>query len=84
MQSIKKGFFQNVYDMNLLIIVSIIGIVFYRAVPTHRGSIKMMKFAPGRGNMMLLVLYADGADVWDTQDVSYYYYDDVSYYYFII
>lgn len=41
-----------------------------RAVPTHRGSVRKLKFAPGRGNMMLLVLYSDGTDVWNTHDVS--------------
>ncbi|KAK2170890.1 hypothetical protein NP493_1127g02083 [Ridgeia piscesae] len=41
-----------------------------RAVPTHRGAVKKLRFAPGRGNMMLLVLYGDGADVWDTRELE--------------
>lgn len=41
-----------------------------RAVPTHRGWIRKLKFAPGRGNMKLLVLYNDGVDIWDAKDVS--------------
>ncbi|XP_077991912.1 WD repeat-containing protein 11-like isoform X2 [Glandiceps talaboti] len=41
-----------------------------RAVPTHRGWIKKIKFAPGKGNHKLLVLYNDGMDVWDTKDVE--------------
>ncbi|XP_043202884.1 WD repeat-containing protein 11-like [Amphibalanus amphitrite] len=36
-------------------------------VPTHRGAIRKLKFAPGRGNMKLLVLFADGVDIWDTR-----------------
>ncbi|XP_078587664.1 WD repeat-containing protein 11-like isoform X3 [Branchiostoma floridae x Branchiostoma japonicum] len=41
-----------------------------RAVPTHRGWIKKLKFAPGRGNQKILVLYNDGAEVWDAKEVS--------------
>ncbi|KAG1655446.1 WD repeat-containing protein 11 [Nymphon striatum] len=41
-----------------------------RSVPTHRGWIKKIKFAPGRGVMRLLVLYSDGIDVWDARDVE--------------
>ncbi|KAK2143923.1 hypothetical protein LSH36_799g00015 [Paralvinella palmiformis] len=41
-----------------------------RAVATHRGWIRKIRFAPGRGNMKLLVLFADGADIWDTKDVE--------------
>ena len=44
---------------------------YYRAVPTHRGWIRKLKFAPGRGNMKLLVLYNDGVDIWDAKEVSY-------------
>ncbi|XP_043230109.1 WD repeat-containing protein 11-like [Amphibalanus amphitrite] len=36
-------------------------------VPTHRGAIRKLKFAPGRGNMKLLVLFGDGVDIWDTR-----------------
>eukprot|EP00058_Branchiostoma_floridae_P022847 XP_002608337.1 hypothetical protein BRAFLDRAFT_126223 [Branchiostoma floridae] len=39
-----------------------------RAVPTHRGWIKKLKFAPGRGNQKILVLYNDGAEVWDAKE----------------
>ena len=42
----------------------------YRTVPTHRGWVRKLKYAPGRGNTKLLVLYNDGADVWDTKEVS--------------
>lgn len=38
--------------------------------PTHRGPVKRMKFAPGKGNMRMLVLYNDGVEVWDTAEVS--------------
>ncbi|XP_070541595.1 WD repeat-containing protein 11-like isoform X2 [Ptychodera flava] len=41
-----------------------------RAVPTHRGWVKKIKFAPGKGNHKLLVLYNDGMDIWDTKDVE--------------
>ncbi|CAH1783668.1 unnamed protein product [Owenia fusiformis] len=41
-----------------------------RAVPTHRGWIKKVKFGPGRGNNKLLVLYNDGVDIWDTKEVE--------------
>ncbi len=38
-------------------------------MPPHRGWIRKLKFAPGRGNMKLLVLYNDGVDIWDAKDV---------------
>jgi len=41
-----------------------------RSVPTHRGWIRKIKFAPGRGNMKLLVLYHDGIDIFDTKEVN--------------
>lgn len=41
----------------------------YRGIPTHRGWVKKIRFAPGKGNQKLLVMYADGAEVWDTKDV---------------
>lgn len=42
---------------------------FFRAVPTHRGWVKKIRFAPGKGNQKLLVMYTDGAEVWDTKEV---------------
>uniref|UniRef100_A0A8C1VJL7 WD repeat-containing protein 11 n=1 Tax=Cyprinus carpio TaxID=7962 RepID=A0A8C1VJL7_CYPCA len=41
-----------------------------RAVPTHRGWVKKIRFAPGKGNQKLLVMYTDGAEVWDTKEVQ--------------
>ncbi|XP_064630114.1 WD repeat-containing protein 11-like isoform X2 [Lineus longissimus] len=41
-----------------------------RAVPTHRGWIRKVKFAPGRGNQKLLVLYNDGIGIWDAKDLE--------------
>ncbi|XP_014675037.1 PREDICTED: WD repeat-containing protein 11-like [Priapulus caudatus] len=41
-----------------------------RAIPTDRGWIKKVRFAPGRGNMKLVILYNDGVDVWDAKDVE--------------
>lgn len=41
-----------------------------RTVPTARGWIRKIKFAPGRGNMKLLIMYNDGVDVWDAKDVE--------------
>ncbi|XP_013381759.1 WD repeat-containing protein 11 isoform X1 [Lingula anatina] len=41
-----------------------------KAIPTHRGWIRKVKFAPGRGNQKLLVMYNDGADIWDTKDLE--------------
>lgn len=41
-----------------------------RHVNTHRGSIRKMRFAPGKDNMKLLVLYADGVDIWDIREVT--------------
>ncbi|KPP76937.1 hypothetical protein Z043_103676, partial [Scleropages formosus] len=41
-----------------------------RGVPTHRGWIKKIRFAPGKGNQKLLVMYADGAEVWDTKEIQ--------------
>lgn len=36
-------------------------------VSTMRGSIKKIRFAPGRGNMKILILFDDGADIWDVR-----------------
>lgn len=36
-----------------------------RTVSTVRGYIKKIRFAPGRANMKILILYEDGADIWD-------------------
>uniref|UniRef100_A0A667XVF7 WD repeat-containing protein 11 n=1 Tax=Myripristis murdjan TaxID=586833 RepID=A0A667XVF7_9TELE len=41
-----------------------------RGIPTHRGWVKKIRFAPGKGNQKLLVMYTDGAEVWDTKDVQ--------------
>lgn len=38
-----------------------------RTVSTMRGSIKKIRFAPGRGNMKILVLFEEGADIWDVR-----------------
>lgn len=38
-----------------------------RSIATHRGHIKKIKFAPGRGNFKLGVLFSDGVDIWDLQ-----------------
>lgn len=40
-----------------------------RGIPTHRGWVKKIRFAPGKGNQKLLVMYTDGAEVWDTKEV---------------
>ena len=39
-------------------------------INTGRGWIRKVRFAPGRDNLKLLVLFSDGADVWDMKDVS--------------
>ncbi|KAK8771560.1 hypothetical protein V5799_025192 [Amblyomma americanum] len=41
-----------------------------RALPTQRGYVKKLKFAPGKGNMKILALFADGINAWDAQDVQ--------------
>jgi hypothetical protein len=38
-----------------------------RTISTMRGSIKKIRFAPGRGNMKILILFEDGADIWDVK-----------------
>ncbi|XP_066990609.1 WD repeat-containing protein 11-like isoform X1 [Macrobrachium rosenbergii] len=40
-----------------------------RHIATHRGWIRKVRFAPGRDNMKLVVLFADGIDIWDVRDV---------------
>lgn len=37
---------------------------------THRGAIKRIKFAPGKGNMKVVVMFNDGIEVWDPVEVS--------------
>ncbi|XP_061766710.1 WD repeat-containing protein 11 [Nerophis ophidion] len=41
-----------------------------RGIPTHRAWVKKIRFAPGKGNQKLLVMYTDGAEVWDTKEVQ--------------
>ncbi|KAG8435620.1 hypothetical protein GDO86_013532 [Hymenochirus boettgeri] len=41
-----------------------------RGVPTHRNGVKKIRFAPGKGNQKLIVLYSDGTDVWDTKEIQ--------------
>jgi hypothetical protein len=38
-------------------------------IHTGRGWIKKMRFAPGKGNLKLLILYSDGIDVVDLKKV---------------
>lgn len=45
------------------------GVDAFRGIPTHRGWVKKIRFAPGKGNQKLLVMYTDGAEVWDTKEV---------------
>lgn len=40
-----------------------------RNIHTGRGWIKKMRFAPGKGNLKLLILYSDGVDVVDLKKV---------------
>ena len=39
-------------------------------IHTGRGWIKKMRFAPGKGNLKLLILYSDGVDIVDLKKVS--------------
>ncbi|XP_047128065.1 WD repeat-containing protein 11 isoform X1 [Hydra vulgaris] len=39
-----------------------------KVYPTHRGPIRRMKFAPGKGNMKLIVLFNDGVQIWDAKE----------------
>ncbi|XP_064464638.1 WD repeat-containing protein 11-like [Ornithodoros turicata] len=41
-----------------------------KTIPTQRGWIKRTKFGPGKGNMKILVLFADSLDVWDVKDAT--------------
>ena len=36
-----------------------------------------MKFAPGKGNMKMIILFNDGIEVWDTTEVQYYFNDGI-------
>jgi len=38
-----------------------------RAISTMRGPIKRIRYTPGRGNMKILLLFDDGADIWDVR-----------------
>ena len=44
--------------------------IYYRVFQTSRGIVKRLKFAPGKGNMRMLVLFNDGVEVWETAEVS--------------
>ncbi|KAJ8316897.1 hypothetical protein KUTeg_004801 [Tegillarca granosa] len=39
-----------------------------RTLSTHRGWIKKIRFAPGRGNLKFSILYVDGVDIWDIKE----------------
>jgi hypothetical protein len=39
-------------------------------IHTGRGWIKKMRFAPGKGNLKLLILYSDGVDIVDLKKVQ--------------
>lgn len=39
-----------------------------RTNSTHRGWIKKIRFAPGRGNYKFLILYNEGVDIWDLNE----------------
>jgi hypothetical protein len=39
-------------------------------IHTGRGWIKKMRFAPGKGNLKLLILYSDGIDIVDLKKVQ--------------
>ncbi|XP_069468053.1 WD repeat-containing protein 11 [Ambystoma mexicanum] len=41
-----------------------------RGIPTHRSWVKKIRFAPGKGNQKLIVMYNDGAEVWDTKETQ--------------
>ncbi|CAI5774956.1 repeat-containing 11 [Podarcis lilfordi] len=41
-----------------------------RGIPTHRGWVRKIRFAPGKGNQKLIAMYNDGAEVWDTKEVQ--------------
>lgn len=38
-----------------------------RTVATMRGAIRRIRFAPGRGNMKIIVLFEEGIEVWDVR-----------------
>lgn len=40
-----------------------------RTVSTMRGTIKKIRFAPGRGNMKILIVFEDGTDIWDVSNL---------------
>uniref|UniRef100_A0A8C5R6N5 WD repeat-containing protein 11 n=1 Tax=Leptobrachium leishanense TaxID=445787 RepID=A0A8C5R6N5_9ANUR len=41
-----------------------------RGIPTHRNCVRKIRFAPGKGNQKLIVLYNDGVEVWDTKEIQ--------------
>ncbi|KYO40471.1 WD repeat-containing protein 11 isoform C [Alligator mississippiensis] len=41
-----------------------------RGIPTHRGWVRKIRFAPGKGNQKLISLFNDGAEVWDAKEVQ--------------
>ncbi|XP_015672733.1 WD repeat-containing protein 11 [Protobothrops mucrosquamatus] len=41
-----------------------------RGIPTHRGWVRKIRFAPGKGNQKLIAIYNDGAEVWDTKEIQ--------------
>ena len=66
----RQSNYQTSYLFVMLFILESDWLSYHSAIPTHRGYVKKLKFAPGRGNMKLLVMYNDGCDVWEAKEVS--------------
>lgn len=42
----------------------------YKSISTDRGTIRKIRFGPGRGNLRCLILYNDGVDIFDLKDLQ--------------
>ena len=42
---------------------------YFSVFETNRGPVKRMKFAPGKGNMKLIILFEDGIVLWEGNSV---------------
>lgn len=54
-----------------------------KQVNTNRGAIRYLRFAPGKTNLKLIILYADGLDIANLKQVSDFFPPPISKYYFL-
>ena len=50
-------------------VILVFSCYYFSVFETNRGPVKRMKFAPGKGNMKLIILFEDGIVLWEGNGV---------------